>query len=102
MNRAKCLICDKDIPWWQKLGSNNRVGIECRNCHSIMKHSSNIVWLSLGLVLVSAICIGHYEFDFSSILFLAGWAVFVSLAIVIMGRAKLELVYENEHRAKST
>jgi len=102
MNRARCLICDDEIPWWQKLGSNNRVGIECRNCHSTVRHQSRTVWISLALVLVSAICIGNYEFDFKSIVFLAGWVVFVSLAVVIMGRAKLELVYENKHRTKNT
>ena len=67
-----------------------------------MKCASQTIWLSYILVLASAICIGHYEFDFASMLYLIGWFILVSLAVVIMGRAKLELVYENKHRAKNT
>ncbi|MCP3673536.1 MAG: hypothetical protein GY829_03560 [Gammaproteobacteria bacterium] len=82
--------------------SNNRVGIECRNCHSVMKHSNHTVWLALGFALASVICIAQYKFDFASIIFLAGWVLSVGIAVLIMGRAKLELVYENMHFTKNT
>ena len=102
MKKAKCLICNSEVPWWKKLSSNNRVGIECRTCHSIMKHPNHAVWISFGFILLSAICIGNYEFDLSSMVFIVGWVFFVGMAVLIMGRAKLELVYENKHRAKNT
>ena len=97
MNRTRCLVCSHEMPWWQKIGSNSRVGIECRACHSIMKNSRPAVLAAWGLAIGSFFFI-HLYVEMKASVYLFVWVLLVALAAWCMASAKLELVYENKHR----
>ena len=100
MKKAKCLVCKSEIPWWQKLLSNPRVGMECRSCHSIMRHPKKVEGSAFVLVIVATVLLAKYKFDLDSVLYLVGWLIIVSLAIGLIATSKLELVYENKLRER--
>jgi hypothetical protein len=73
----KCNVCKSKINVILKIFFNQNIGLECTNCHSILKHKKSNVFLSL-LVMVSfliaftkAIEFGGLYWLFSIILFVA-------------------------------
>jgi len=92
---ARCQVCNARLPLFSHLTFTHRVGVECRQCGSIMSHR-------IGFVLIQYIFTAFTVFLFIQTLYRREWLwwaigslVIFALLIGLLLTKELEIVYDS-------